>query len=83
MAQLAQDIPPTGETLEGDQFRAQSYPIGSGTVESGINTVVHHRMKRQGQGWKRPNAQAMLAGLAELHSGRFERMWQATLPRAA
>jgi hypothetical protein len=66
-----------------DQFRAQGYPIGSGTVESGINTVVHHRMKRPGQGWERSNGQAMLAALGELHSGRFERTWQATLPRAA
>jgi hypothetical protein len=66
-----------------DEFRAQGYPIGSGTVESGINTVVHHRMKRPGQGWERSNSQAMLAALGELHSGRFERTWQATLPRAA
>lgn len=71
------------QRMRYDEFRAKGYPIGSGTVESGINTVVHHRMKRPGQGWNRSNAQAMLAGLAELHSGRFERTWQATLPRAA
>lgn len=71
------------QRMRYDQFRAQGYPIGSGTVESGINTVVHHRMKRQGRGWKRPNAQAMLAALGEFHSGRFERTWQAILPRAA
>ncbi len=64
-------------------FRTEGYPIGSGTVESGINTVVHHRMKRPGRGWKRSNAQAMLAGLSELHSGRFDQAWQSTLPRAA
>lgn len=63
-----------------DLFRAQGYPIGSGTVESGINTVVHHRMKRPGRGWQRDNAQAMLAALSELHSGRFDRAWCATLP---
>jgi hypothetical protein len=62
-----------------DRFRAEGYPIGSGTVESGINTVVHHRMRRPGRGWQRDNAQAMLAGLSELHSGRFERVWRATL----
>jgi hypothetical protein len=65
------------------EFRAEGYPIGSGTVESGINTVVHHRMKRPGRGWERSNGQAMLAGLGELHSGRFDRAWQATLPLAA
>jgi hypothetical protein len=62
-----------------DRFRATGYPIGSGTVESGINIVVHHRMKRPGRGWQRDNAQAMLAGLSELHSGRFELAWRATL----
>ena len=66
-----------------DEFRAEGYPIGSGTVESGINTVVHHRMKRPGRGWERSNGQAMLAGLSELHSGRFDQAWKATLPLAA
>lgn len=62
-----------------DRFRAEGYPIGSGTVESGINTVVHHRMRRPGRGWQRDNAQAMLAGLSELHGARFEHAWCATL----
>lgn len=57
------------------RFRQEGYPIGSGTVESAVNTVVHHRMKRQGRGWKRQCAQAMLAGLSELHSGRFLSAW--------
>ena len=56
-------------------FRQAGYPIGSGTVESGVNTVVHHRMKKQGRGWKRKNAQAMLAALSEFHSGRFQIAW--------
>lgn len=60
------------------RFREVGYPIGSGTVESAINTVVHHRMKRQGRGWKRAKAQAMLAALGELHSGRFASAWLAT-----
>jgi hypothetical protein len=62
-----------------DRYRAEAFPIGSGTVESGINTVVHHRMRRPGRGWQRDNAQAMLAALGELHSGRFGRAWRATL----
>jgi hypothetical protein len=62
------------------EYRVAGYPIGSGTVESAANTVVHHRMRRPGRGWKRNYAQAMLAGLSELHSGRFERAWQKTLP---
>jgi hypothetical protein len=68
--------------MQYDCFRAEGYPIGSGTVESAANTVIHHRLKRPGRGWKRDNAQAMLAGLSELHSGRFDRAWQATLPLA-
>ncbi len=60
-------------------FRQAGYPIASGTVESGINTVIHHRMKRQGRGWKRKQAQARLAALGEFHSGRFQSAWQAGL----
>jgi|GEM_PF-556546 len=60
------------------RFRQAGYPIGSGTVESGINTVVHHRMIRQGRGWKRENAQAMLAALSEFHSRRFQTAWSAS-----
>ncbi|MEK6753917.1 MAG: hypothetical protein AABZ00_16790 [Chloroflexota bacterium] len=60
------------------RLRREGYPIGSGTVESGINTVIHHRMKRQGRGWKREHAQAMMAALGELHSDRFQLAWQVT-----
>ncbi len=60
------------------RLRQEGYPIGSGTVEGGINTVVHHRMKRQGRGWKRHHAQAMLAALGELHSDRFQTAWHLT-----
>ena len=68
--------------MQYDHFRAAGYPIGSGTVESAANTVIHHRLKRPGRGWRRDNAQAMQAGLSELHSGRFDRAWQAPLPLA-
>lgn len=49
-----------------DQFRAQGCPIGSGTVESGYNNVVHHRMRRPGRGWKRNNAQNIRKGSPHL-----------------
>jgi hypothetical protein len=65
------------ERMDYARLRQDGYPIGSGTVEGGINTVVHSRMKRQGRGWKRPHAQAMLAALGELHSDRFQLAWQA------
>lgn len=60
-----------------DEFRREGLPIGSGTVESAANTVIHHRLKRPGRGWSRPLAQAMLAALCELHSHRFEQAWHA------
>jgi hypothetical protein len=63
--------------MEYALFRQAGYPIGSGIVESGINTVVHHRITRQGRGWERKQAQAMLAALSEFHSGRFQSAWQA------
>jgi hypothetical protein len=64
------------ERMAYHRYRVAGYPIGSGCVESGINTVVHHRLKTQGRGWERDNAQAMLAALSELHSRRFMSAWQ-------
>lgn len=64
--------------MQYDQYRIAGYPIGSGSVESGINGVVHHRMKRQGQGWAQANVNPMLAALSELHSGRFLQEWKTT-----
>lgn len=66
------------DRMKYHQYRIAGYPIGSGAVESGINNVVHHRMKRQGRGWHPDNVNPMLAALSELHSGRFERTWAAT-----
>jgi hypothetical protein len=66
------------ERMRYDEFRTAGYPIGSGTVESGARNVVQPRMRRPGRGWKRENAQAMLAALSELHSGRFRWAWGRT-----
>jgi hypothetical protein len=65
------------------EYRARGYPIGSGTVESAANTVIHDRLKRPGRGWKRENGQAMLAALSELHSDRFDHAWQSTVAATA
>ncbi len=64
--------------MKYDQYRIAGYPIGSGSVETGINGVVHHRMKRQGPGGARDNVNPMLAALSELHSGRFLQEWKNT-----
>jgi hypothetical protein len=70
------------ERMRYDVFRKQALPIGSGTVENAANTVVHHRLKRPGRGWGRATGQAMLAGLSELHSGRFDQAWRLTFSRS-
>lgn len=66
--------------MQYDAYRAAGYPIGSGTIESAANNVVHHRLKRPGRGWTRDNGQAMLAALSELHSDRFDHAWRSTQP---
>ena len=66
-----------------DVYRAAGLPLGSGTVESGARSVVQQRMKRPGRGWERESGQAMLAGLSELHSGRFEQAWHTPCSIAA
>jgi hypothetical protein len=71
------------ERMRYNVFRASGYPIGSGTVESGAKNVVKHRMCRPGRGWKRDCAQAMLAGLGELHGERFDWAWQRVYHSAA
>ena len=60
-----------------DQYRAAGLPLGSGTVESAATTLVHLRLKRPGRGWRRDNAQSMLAALSELTSGPFDLTWRA------
>lgn len=64
-------------------FRADGFPIGSGTVESGANNVVQLRMRRPGRGWEKPYANAMLALLCEYHSDRFEHTWSHLYQSAA
>jgi len=51
-------------------FRRQGLPCGSGAVQSGAKHVVQLRMKRLGQRWSRPGAQAILALRAHLLSNR-------------
>ncbi len=71
------------ERMRYAEYRALGYPIGSGSVESSANTIIHDRLRRPGRGWKRENGQAMLAALSELHSDRFASAWQSTLSAAA
>jgi hypothetical protein len=58
-------------------FRAQGYPIGSGTVESACKVVVQQRMKQAGMRWSRDGAKAMLALRSALLSDRWDQTWEA------
>jgi len=69
------------ERMRYDQYRAQGYPIGSGTVESACKRVIGARAKQAGMCWGQPGAQGVLSLRAELLSGRWEQTWPATRPR--
>jgi hypothetical protein len=69
------------ERMRYAQFRAQGYPIGSGTVESACKRVIGARLKQAGMGWTKAGAQAVLSLRAQLLSGRWETMWPFTSPQ--
>lgn len=60
--------------MQYQQFREEGYPIGSGTVESGIKQVKA-RLTGPGMRWTRPNAQRMLVIRTAVLSGDFDRLW--------
>ena len=41
-------------------MKQQSFPIGSGVVESACKQIVSERMKLAGMRWKKPGAQAVM-----------------------
>lgn len=71
------------DRMRYDDYRQQSYPIGSGTVESGVKGVIQKRMCCSGPGWRRKRADGMLALVGQYHSGRFIHMWRRINQRAA
>ena len=56
-------------------FQAQSWPIGSGAVESGNKLVVQARLKGAGMHWEEKNVNPMLALRNILCSGRWKADW--------
>jgi len=50
-----------GEMIRYAHFRAQGYPIGSGSVESAHILVVQSRMKQAGMRWEPSHVNSMLA----------------------
>lgn len=64
------------ERMRYQTFREQGYPIGSGTIESGIKNVIQWRMKRGGARWNRERVNPMATMLGEYHSGRWRERWE-------
>ena len=62
--------------MQYQAFREQGYPIGSGTVESGIKQFKA-RLTGPGMRWSRPAAERMLVVRAAVLSHDFDRLWAA------
>lgn len=63
--------------MQYQEFHEQGYPLGSGTVESGIKRFKH-RLSGPGMRWSRPAADRMLVLRAAVMSGTFDALWAAT-----
>lgn len=57
------------------EFQEQGYPIGSGTVESGVKQFKV-RLTGPGMRWSRPGAERMLVIRAAVLQGAFDTLWQ-------
>jgi hypothetical protein len=64
--------------LQYQEFREQGYPIGSGTVESGIKQFKQ-RVTGAGMRWSRPAADRMLVIRAAVMADNFDALWAAAL----
>jgi hypothetical protein len=65
--------------MQYQTFREDDYPLGSGTVESGIKRFKQ-RLSGPGMRWSRPAAERMLVLRAAAMSGTFDQLWAATCP---
>jgi hypothetical protein len=65
--------------MQYQEFEEQAYPIGSGTVESGIKRFKH-RLSGPGMRWSRPAAERMLVLRAAVLSGTFDELWAVAAP---
>jgi hypothetical protein len=60
--------------MQYQEFRERGYPIGSGTIESGIKRFKQ-RLCGAGMRWSRPAAERMLVLRAAVLSGTFDTLW--------
>jgi hypothetical protein len=73
------------ERMRYDQFRAQGYLIGSGTIESGCKQIVTQRLKRSGAQWTLDGAVQTAKARAVWLSGDWDSLskMRSALPLAA
>ncbi|MDH7496469.1 MAG: hypothetical protein QHH76_11015, partial [Bacillota bacterium] len=64
------------DRMRYDEYRAKSYHIGSGVVESACKHVVQMRHKRSGMRWSAPGAQEVMNLRVFLINGRWDEFWQ-------
>lgn len=62
--------------MQYQEFREEGYPIGSGTVESGIKQFKT-RLSGPGMRWSRPGVERMLVVRAAVLAGNFDALWRA------
>ena len=62
--------------MQYQEFHEQDYPIGSGTVESGIKRFKH-RLCGAGMRWSRPGVDRMLVVRAAFLADTFDQLWAA------
>ena len=62
--------------MQYQEFHEQDYPIGSGTVESGIKRFKH-RLCGAGMRWSRPGLDRMLVVRAAFLADTFDDLWAA------
>ena len=62
--------------MQYQEFREEGYPIGSGTVESGIKQFKS-RLTGPGMRWSRPGADRMLTIRNAILDRNFDDLWQA------
>ena len=60
--------------MQYQEFREEGYPIGSGTVESGIKQFKA-RLTGPGMRWSRPGAERMLIIRAAVLADTFDALW--------
>jgi hypothetical protein len=64
------------EMIDYRHFRAQGYPIGSGSVESSHKHVVHKRLKQAGMRWSEHHVDPLLALRNLISNDRWADGWQ-------